>query len=500
MNNLTEDYLNDLLDLEAEEGKDEEIGNNNHELPEGEDGEPDQGAIVEEVSEKDRLQQKQGTSNLLTNLAFVKHLQKIDKFAESGSNKNSKSVDEVEYIIITKSAEYVGDLDREIGNIHKYIKDIYFAKFPELESLILNPIEFINCVMLIKNETDMNKIDLASNFSSHLSMAVSLSGSSTQGKPLSEKDLARCLEACELVLKLNDTKRSILGYIESRMHYLAPNLSEITGPTTAAALLAAAGGLEALARIPACNIQVIGNQKKNLLGFSRVGQKNHLGLFGEMEMVKKAPNDFKTKLVKLLANNCAKAVRVDASRLSQDGSIGKELKAKMLASFDKSQEPNAPKMKKPLPAPDDKPKKRRGGKRYRKMKEKFGLTDLRKMQNRLKFGEDGEDQFRESGIGFGMISKNTGIGKVKITTRDNKLSLSKKQQLNLSKNMGGNTGGLTSSIVFTPMQGMSLINPAWAQKVQEKKAPENYFNKESGFRTVIQAKQKASANLANLGQ
>jgi hypothetical protein len=56
-------------------GKDEEIGNNNHELPEGEDGEPDQGAIVEEVTEKDRLQQKQGTSNLLTNPAFVKHLQ-----------------------------------------------------------------------------------------------------------------------------------------------------------------------------------------------------------------------------------------------------------------------------------------------------------------------------------------------------------------------------------------------------------------------------------------
>lgn len=182
------------------------------------------------------------------------------------------------------------------------------------------------------------------------------------------------------------------------MHFLAPNLSEITGPTTAAALLAAAGGLEALSRIPACNIQVIGNQKKNLLGFSRVGQKNHLGLFGEMEMVKKAPNEFKIKLVKLLSAkyavtqffivSCAKAVRVDASRMAQDGRIGKELKTKMLASFDKSQEPPPPKMRKPLPAPDDKPRKRRGGKRYRKFKEKFGLTDLRKQQNRLKFGED----------------------------------------------------------------------------------------------------------------
>lgn len=45
-------------------------------------------------------------------------------------------------------------------------------------------------------------------------------------------------------------------------------------------------------------------------------------------------------------------------------------------------------MRKPLPAPDDKPKKRRGGKRYRKMKEKMGQTDLRKAQNRLAFGEN----------------------------------------------------------------------------------------------------------------
>lgn len=58
----------------------------------------------------------------------------------------------------------------------------------------------------------------------------------------------------------------------------------------------------------------------------------------------------------------------------------------MLKRFDKIQEPAPGKLRKPLPAPEDKPKKRRGGKRYRKMKEKMN-SEVRKYANRLKFGE-----------------------------------------------------------------------------------------------------------------
>jgi U4/U6 small nuclear ribonucleoprotein PRP31 len=40
------------------------------------------------------------------------------------------------------------------------------------------------------------------------------------------------------------------------MNVLAPNLSAIVGTTTAAKLLGVAGGLGALAKIPACNVHV----------------------------------------------------------------------------------------------------------------------------------------------------------------------------------------------------------------------------------------------------
>ena len=85
------------------------------------------------------------------------------------------------------------------------------------------------------------------------------------------------------------------------MQFIAPNLCEVVGSTAAAQLIAAAGGLEALASTPACNIQVLGAQRKNLLGFSKAVQKTHLGLFGTMDMVKNAPKEFQVKLVRLLS-------------------------------------------------------------------------------------------------------------------------------------------------------------------------------------------------------
>ena len=100
--------------------------------------------------------------------------------------------------------------------------------------------------------------------------------------------------------------------------------------------------------------------------------------------------------------SCAKAARVDLSRMSPLGILGKQMKDKMLGRFDKIQEPAPAKARKPLPIPDDRPKKKRGGKRlnikfflwiielkrYRNMKDKFALSEIRKFQNRIKFGAD----------------------------------------------------------------------------------------------------------------
>lgn len=50
-------------------------------------------------------------------------------------------------------------------------------------------------------------------------------------------------------------------------------------------------------------------------------------------------------------------------------------------------EPPPVKFVKPLPKPIDPPRKKRGGKRVRKMKERYAMTELRKQANRLNFAE-----------------------------------------------------------------------------------------------------------------
>lgn len=56
---------------------------------------------------------------------------------------------------------------------------------------------------------------------------------------------------------------------------------------------------------------------------------------------------------------------------------------------------------KALPKPLDKASKKRGGRRVRKMKERLGMTDIRKKANRMNFGELEEDIMQEK-MGFGV--------------------------------------------------------------------------------------------------
>lgn len=56
---------------------------------------------------------------------------------------------------------------------------------------------------------------------------------------------------------------------------------------------------------------------------------------------------------------------------------GQKMRADMSAKIEKWQEPPPAQTIKPLPKPDAEVKKRRGGRRLRKMKERYGLTDVR---------------------------------------------------------------------------------------------------------------------------
>lgn len=63
------------------------------------------------------------------------------------------SVDNPEYALIVKANNLSVDVDNEILVVHKFIRDTYNPKFPELHQLVPDPNMFIRAVRVIGNET-----------------------------------------------------------------------------------------------------------------------------------------------------------------------------------------------------------------------------------------------------------------------------------------------------------------------------------------------------------
>lgn len=92
-----------------------------------------------------------------------------------------------------------------------------------------------------------------------------------------------------MAIELNNFKLKIYEYVESRMTFIAPNISVIVGSSIAAKLMGVAGGLTKLAKIPACNVLLLGQQKKSLSGFSQATALPHTGFVYNADIVQNTP-------------------------------------------------------------------------------------------------------------------------------------------------------------------------------------------------------------------
>lgn len=81
----------------------------------------------------------------------------------------------------------------------------------------------------------------------------------------------------------------------------------------------------------------------------------------------------------MLSTKTALAARIDACGASTNGAEGKKLRDGILQRFDKVIAPQQPKLRKALPKPDDKVRKKRGGRKFRNMRLKYQMTEARKL-------------------------------------------------------------------------------------------------------------------------
>jgi U4/U6 small nuclear ribonucleoprotein PRP31 len=139
-------------------------------------------------------------------------------------------------------------------------------------------------------------------------------------------------------------------------------------------------------------------------------------------------------------------------------------------------------------------KKRRGGRRMRSLKEKFSESEMLKQANRRGFsvetGEYGDDAM---GLTLGMLEKTKdGSGNIrhlagsvgdkrKMKQSNTKIARKKAAAMNSGR---GQSNGLATSVIFTPVQGLELVNPDAARE-NVKMANKKWFSENSGFKSAL---------------
>ncbi|KAH0486486.1 MAG: hypothetical protein KVP17_003218 [Porospora cf. gigantea B] len=336
-----------------------------------------------------------GSTRLSTLLKEEEFLSVLSECQRSTLQDAPVNDEAAEYDLVKRSNQMVVKVDVEILNIFRFVKDAYARKFPELESIVFSPLEYVSVVMRLRNAADVTQVELGDVLPNATIMAVAVAASMSVGSPLPPMDLEQTMEACREALHLADARAEILRFVESRMQLLAPNLTRILGPAIGARLITLAGGIHAMARMPSQQLMLLGRPKKSSVGHALTGAALNSGLLAECDIHTYAPANVKSRALKLLAGKCALASRVDSFGSAKDGSVGEALKQEILSKLVKAQEPPNNPIRKALPVPDERPKPKRGGKRHRKRKEKYGLTDEKRKEKRLTFGPEKRKEYEE---------------------------------------------------------------------------------------------------------
>ncbi|KAJ2760208.1 U4/U6-U5 snRNP complex subunit prp31, partial [Coemansia nantahalensis] len=95
-----------------------------------------------------------------------------------------RAEDDPDYRLVLRANEMSARIAGEALVTHRFLVDHYRARFPELETLVRNPLEYARTVKAIGASADISKVELGSVLPNATQMVVALTGSTSSGRLL----------------------------------------------------------------------------------------------------------------------------------------------------------------------------------------------------------------------------------------------------------------------------------------------------------------------------
>ena len=233
--------------------------------------------------------------------------------------------------MVIQAVGLLDDLDKELNNYEMRLREWYGWHFPEAGKIISDNVTYAKLVQAIGMKSNVKKTDLSEILTEEDQQKIKEAAEISMGSEISKEDELNIKELCGQIIFLSEYRASLSEYLRNRMMTIAPNLTIMVGELVAARLIAHAGSLVSLAKMPGSTIQIFGAEKALFRALKTKHETPKYGLIYHASLVGQANAKLKGKISRSLASKCALCVRVDALGENTNGDIGNKCK-KMLES------------------------------------------------------------------------------------------------------------------------------------------------------------------------
>jgi nucleolar protein 56 len=139
----------------------------------------------------------------------------------------------------------------------------------------------------------------------------------------------RVVSYARRVADLADERDDLRAFVEARAPAVAPNLAEMAGPVLAARLVALAGGLERLAKMPSGTVQVLGAEDALFAHLEGRASSPKHGVIYVHDYVRGTHPDHRGSAARAFAGKLAIAARIDHYSGEYKPEVHEELRERM---------------------------------------------------------------------------------------------------------------------------------------------------------------------------
>jgi nucleolar protein 56 len=272
-------------------------------------------------------------------------------------------------LLAAQAVQSVDDLDKSLNVFMSRLREWFGLHYPELDRLLDKHETYARLVVNLGTRENFTAENLEKEgLPNKKAQSISTVAAASMGADLAPEDLAQIQDMCKKVLELYTVRNSLEKYVDSVMEEVAPNIKAIGGSLLAARLLALAGGLLSLAKLPASTIQVLGAEKALFRSLKTKARPPKHGIIFQHPAIHDAKRWQRGKIARALAGKLSIAARVDAFK---GDFMGEKLNADLEKRIEEIKEryEKAPPPKKPA---DRKPRERKFKDRKHQRRKKRG--------------------------------------------------------------------------------------------------------------------------------